>query len=102
VPSVVKRLGPLTSDLDAAYLHLPKRSRATAGVSIDFDEFIDVYFWDTDFLMDVGVLDHLSPEAKQQFGFSGEVFGATHGLAPHPDELVLKRWEEGKVDESEG
>ena len=102
VPSVVKRLQLRTSDQDAAYLHLPKRARGTARVSIDFDEFIDVYFWDTDFLMDVGVLDHLIPEAKQQLGFSGEVFGATHGLAPHPDELVLKRWEEGKADESEG
>jgi hypothetical protein len=50
--------------------------------------------------MDVGVLDHLTPEAKPQLGLSGEAFGVTHGLAPHPDELVLKRWQEGGSDDA--
>jgi hypothetical protein len=102
VPSVVKRLRTLASDQDTAYLHLPKRSRGTAGVWIGFDEFIDVYFWDTDFLMDVGLLDHLAPEAKQQLGLSGEVFGVTHALAPHSDELILKPWQEGGTGEARG
>jgi hypothetical protein len=102
VPSVVKRLRPLTSDQDAAYLHLPKRARGTARVSIDFDEFIDVYFWDTDFLMEAEIFSGLTPEAKRQLGFSGEVFGVTHGFIPHPDELVLERWKEGKADQAEG
>jgi hypothetical protein len=91
VPSLVTRLRTLAGEQDTAYLHLPQRSRRMAGVWVDFDELIDVYFWDTDFLMDVGVLDHLTPEAKPQLGLSGEVFGVTHALAPHPDELVLKR-----------
>src|ERR687891_1504290 len=52
MPSVVQRLRTLTSDQDTAYLHLPTRSRGTAGVWIDFDEFIEVNFWDTDFLTD--------------------------------------------------
>jgi hypothetical protein len=101
VPSVVTRLRTLASDQDPVYLHLPKRSRGTAGVWIDFDEFIDVYFWDTDFLTNTKTFSDLSPEAKRQLGFSGEVFGVTQGLAPHPDELVFKRWQEGDIDEAE-
>jgi hypothetical protein len=102
VPSVVKRLRTLASDQDTPYVYLPKRSRGTAGVWIDFDKFIDVYCWDTDFLMGVGLLDHLPPDAKQQLRFRGEVFGVTHGLAPHPDELLLKRWQEGGTDKTKG
>jgi hypothetical protein len=102
VPSVVTRLRTLASDQDTTYLHLLKRSRGTAGVWIDFDAFITMYFWDTDFLMDAGVFGHLTPDAKQQLGFSGEVFGVTHALTPHPDELILKRWQEGGTDTTEG
>jgi hypothetical protein len=102
VPSVVNCLRTLASDQDTAYLHLPKRSRGTAGMWIGFDEFIEVYFWDTDFLMDSGLLDRLAPEAKQQLRFSGEVFGVTHALAPHPDELILKPWQGGGTGEAKG
>ena len=102
VPSVVTRLRALTSDQDVVYLHLPKRSRGTAGVWIDFDEFVDVYFWDTDFLTDAGLLDHLAPEAKQQLGLSREVFGVIHALAPHPDELILKPWQGDGTGEAKG
>jgi hypothetical protein len=102
VPSVVDRLRTLASDQDTAYLHLPKRSRGTAGMWIGFDEFIDVYFWDTDFLTNAEMFSHFTPEDKQQLGFSGEAFGVTHGLAPHPDELVLKRWGAGGTDEAKG
>ena len=102
VPSVVTRLRALARDQDTVYLHLPTRSKGTAGVWMDFDEFIDVYLWDTDFLMDVGLVDHLAPEAKQQLGLSTEVFGVTHALTPHPDELILKRGQEGGPDGTEG
>lgn len=100
VPSVVARLRTLASDQDMTYLHLPRRSRGMAGVSLDFDEFIDVYFWDTDFLTDAGLYDNLTAEAKQHLGVSGEVFGVTHALAPHPDELILKRWQESGTDKT--
>jgi hypothetical protein len=100
VPSVVERLRTLASDQDTAYLHLPQRSGGPASVWMDFDAFIEVYFWDTDFLMDVRLLDHLAPEAKQQLGLSSEVFGLTHALAPHPDELVLKQWRGGGTGEA--
>jgi hypothetical protein len=102
VPSVVTRLRSLASDQDTAYLHLPKRSRGTTRVWIGFDEFVDVYFWDTDFLLEVGLLDHLAPEGKQQLGLSGEVFGVTHALAPHPDELIFKPWQGGGTDNTQG
>jgi hypothetical protein len=69
VPSVVKRLRTLANEQDTAYLHLPQRSRGTAGLWLGFDEFIEVYFWDADFLTDAGTFAELSPEAKQQLGF---------------------------------
>jgi hypothetical protein len=95
VPSVVQRLRALANEQDAAYLHLLKRPRDTAGLWIGFDEFIDVYFWDTDFLTDAGMFAELSPEAKQQLEFNREAFGVIQRLRPHPDELILKRWEVG-------
>jgi hypothetical protein len=98
VPSVVKRLRSLANEQDTAYLHLPNRPRGTAGVWMGFDEFIEVYFWDTDFLTDAGTIADLTPEAKPQLGFSREAFGVTHGLMPHPDELRLKPWQEGGTD----
>jgi hypothetical protein len=61
-----------------------------------------MYFWDTDFLTDSGLSDHLALEAKQQLGFSGEVFGVTHGLAPHPAELIFKPWQGGGSGEAKG
>jgi hypothetical protein len=102
VPSIVTRLRTLASNQDTAYLHLPQQSRGTAGVWIDFDEFIEVYFWDTDFLTDVGLFDNLTAEAKEYLGVSGEVFGVTHALTPHPDELILKRWQGSGTGEAKG
>jgi hypothetical protein len=95
VPSVVKRLRTLANDQDTSYLRLPSRSTRTGGVAIDVGQFIDMYFWDTDFLMDAQMFSDLTPEAKQQLGFNEEVFGVTQGFALHPDELVLKRWQAG-------
>jgi hypothetical protein len=93
-PSVVKRLRTLATDQDTSYLRLPSWSTRTGGVAIDFGQFIDAYFWDTDFLTDAQMFSDFTPEAKEQLGFNEEVFGVIQGIAPHPDELVLKRWEE--------
>ena len=87
---------------DAPVQSVVTRLRALAGIWIDFDEYIDAYFWDTDFLMDVGVLGQLTPDTKSPLGFSGEVFGVTQGLPPHPEERVLKRWREGGSGKTEG
>jgi hypothetical protein len=80
VPSVVKRLRTLASDQDTPYVYLPKRSRGTVGVWIDFDKVIDVYFWDTDFL---------PPDAKQQFRFRGGIWGDSW-TCPAPGRAYLK------------
>ena len=73
-----------------------------AGVWVDFDEYIDTYFWDTDFLLDAGVFGQLTPDAKSSLGLSREAFGVTQGLPPHPEELVLKQWQEGMTDTTRG
>jgi hypothetical protein len=102
VPSVVKRLRTLVTEQDTPYVRLGSRSTGTAGVAIDFDQFIDVYLWDTDFLTDSQMFSDLTPEAKRQLGFSGEVFGVIHRLTPHPDELVMRQWQEGRANAAEG
>jgi hypothetical protein len=43
------------------------------------------------------IWSRLSAEAKQHLGLSDALFGVVHGLAPHPDELVLQRVEDGEV-----
>src|SRR5262245_52615846 len=64
VASVVTRLGALACDQDTAYLHLLTRVHSTAGVWIDFDAYIDAYFWDADVLLDAGVFGQLTLDAK--------------------------------------
>jgi hypothetical protein len=94
LPALVAQLTTLATAHDALYLSLPTRSQGVEGLHIDFDALIDTYFWDTDFLMDAESFARLSAEAKTSLGFSPSVFGVTQGLAPHPEELVLRRAEE--------
>jgi hypothetical protein len=70
------------------------QAKDTAGFHIDFDALVDLYFWDTYFLMDAELFARLSPDEKASLGFSPSAFGVVQGLAPHPDELVLRRAEE--------
>jgi hypothetical protein len=94
LPALVAQLTTLAMAHDALYLSLPTRAKGVEGFHIDFDALIDTYFWDTDFLMDAESFARLSAEAKTNLGFSPNVFGVTQGLAPHPEELVLRRAEE--------
>ena len=94
LPSLVAQLQTLATAHDALYLSLPIRAQGVEGFHIDFDALIDTYFWDTDFLMDAESFARLSAEVKTNLGFSPSVFGVTQGLAPHPEELVLRRAEE--------
>jgi hypothetical protein len=94
LPALVAQLTTLATAHDALYLSLPPRAQGVEGFYIDFDALIDTYFWDTDFLLDAERFARLSAEAKTQLGFSPSVFGVTQGLAPHPEELVLRRAEE--------
>jgi hypothetical protein len=102
LPSLVELLTTLATAQDALYLSLPSPAKGVAGFSIDFDALVDMYFWDTDFLLDAELFAQLTPEAKASLGFSPSAFGVTQGLAPHPDELVLRRSEElGLTSEGE-
>ncbi len=56
--------------------------------SIDFNELIDYFFWDIDFLNDH--ISELPMEAREQLGVSPETFGLSMGMKPHPEELALK------------
>jgi hypothetical protein len=94
LPLLVNLLTTLATAQDTLYLTLPTRSKGGAGFSIDFDALVDMYFWDTDFLLDAEHFAQLDPDAKASLGFSPSAFGVTQGLAPHPDELVLRRTEE--------
>ena len=94
LPLLVNLLTALATAQDALYLMLPARSKGDAGFSIDFDALVDMYFWDTDFLLDAEQFARLSPTEKAHLGLSPSVFGVVQGLAPHPDELVLRRAEE--------
>ena len=96
LPPLVNLLTALATAQDALYLTLPTRSKDDADFHIDFDALVDMYFWDTDFLLDAEHFAQLSPDAKANLGFSPSVFGVIQGLAPHPDELVLRRVKEGE------
>jgi hypothetical protein len=99
---LVNLLTALATAQDALYLTLPARSTDDASFHIDFDALVDMYFWDTDFLLDAELFARLSPDEKARLGFSPSVFGVIQGLPPHPDELVLRRAEEGEpTSESE-
>jgi hypothetical protein len=97
LPCLMERLRTLAVAQDRAYLSLPAASQDHTSFYIDCEVFIERYFWDTDVLMVAEILSRLSAEAKQHLGLSDALFGVVHGLAPHPDELVLQRVEDGEV-----
>jgi hypothetical protein len=102
LPLLVNLLTTLATAQDALYLTLPPRGQGVVGFSIDFDALVDMYFWDTDFLLEAEHFARLSPDEKASLGFSPSTFGVTQGLTPHPDELVLRRSAEfGSTRESE-
>jgi hypothetical protein len=97
LPCLMECLHTLAVAQDRAYLSLPATSRATMGFHIDWEVFIERYFWDTDVLMVAEIWSRLSAEAKQHLGLRDALCGVIHGLAPHPDEVVLQRVEDGEV-----
>jgi hypothetical protein len=68
---------------------------------IDFDLVVDLYFWDTDFLLDSTSLAGLGPEGRESMGVSDEVFGIAHRLSPHPEELKIIPWHGPEWDEED-
>ena len=101
-PQVIAALKTSQAAQDAAYLAFPRDRHGREGVSIDFEAFIDTYFWDTDFLLDASTYEQLGAPVKQQLGFRADLFGVVSGLLPHPAELVLKTVEEVEATGPEG
>jgi hypothetical protein len=55
-----------------------------------FDEMIDLFFYDTDFLFDSEDMLKLGLEGRNEIAVNKETFAITQGLAPHPEELKIK------------
>jgi hypothetical protein len=101
-PQVIAALKASQVAQDAAYLAFPRDRHGREGVSIDFEAFVDTYFWDTDFLLEASTYEQLGASVKQQLGFRADVFGVLSGLLPHPAELVLQTIEEAEAPGPEG
>lgn len=65
---------------------------------LDFDEIIELYLWDTDFLIEENIFLKLNEEGKRALGANEELFGIVTGLKPHSSELVIKLYDDGKFD----
>ena len=70
----------------------PRRVGSVLLGEIDFDVVADIYFWDTDFLIDAKAFNTMDAEAKRQMEFSEGVFGAVNRLKPHPADLEMALW----------
>ncbi len=55
---------------------------------IDFDEIVELYFFDIDFLTSPEVMLNLPSWFKETY--NPEAFALSQGLLPHPEELALK------------
>lgn len=93
-PFLVEQLHMAGDAQEEAYLSLPRTSKRLDGFHIDFDELVEQYFWDTDFLLSAETFSQLDAEAKKRLAFSNGLFGVIHGLPPHPEELILRKSEE--------
>jgi hypothetical protein len=63
---------------------------------VDFHDFIDCYFWDTDFLADPDGMINMGHESRQSMGLNQEAYAVIQRWTPHPEELALT-----KVDSEE-
>jgi hypothetical protein len=55
-----------------------------------FDEMVDIYFYDIDFLINPDDTFQLGIEGRKSMDISEATFAISQGLAPHPEELELK------------
>ncbi len=63
---------------------------------VDFHDFIDCYFWDTDFLADPNAIINMGEKGRQSMAFNKEAYAVIQRWGPHPEELALT-----KVDSEE-
>jgi hypothetical protein len=80
---------------DAVAISLTKKARREASFVdpfyieyIDFEDVVDHFFFDIDFLTPAEVMLNMPPEVKQSF--NPEAIAISQGMMPHPEELVLK------------
>ena len=66
---------------------------------IGFHEIIDLFFWDTDFLLSPDDLVDIGKFNRDQLGLSKETFGVVQRMVPHPEELKLVRLSKQEVKE---
>ena len=88
VPEVNRELAPLAG-ADDGYLKVRRRGRRTPQVQIDFDGFIDQFFWDTDFLLATTVYEGLDPEGKQKLRNQPGTFRRHSGPGTPPRRVAL-------------
>jgi hypothetical protein len=72
-----------------------KKKASLAGTfyieEILFDDLIDIYFYDTDFLFNADTVVNLGFDNRKALGLNDETFGISQGLAPHPEELKIRK-----------
>ncbi len=68
---------------------------------INFDDLIDIYFFDIDFLLDTKTVTGLGLDGRKMLGIRDEAFGISHGLTPHSEELALIADEYERYDPAE-
>jgi hypothetical protein len=79
--------------MEASSINEKKRASKVGGYyieEINFDNLIDIYFYDIDFLINSETMRELSIEERKGLGINDETFGISQGLAPHPEELAVK------------
>jgi hypothetical protein len=59
-------------------------------LAIEFDAIVDIFFWDTDFLLSEEDIVGLGMERREELAINPEIFGITQRLKPHPEELQLR------------
>ena len=64
---------------------------------IRFNDIVDIYFFDTDFLSDSKTMLELGMDARKDMSLSNESFAISQGLAPHPEELKIKMYKKEKA-----
>lgn len=66
---------------------------------LDFEQLVDIYFFDTDFLFDQETINGLSVEQKDEMAISPVVFSIANNLTPHADELKISETDELEAEE---
>jgi len=65
---------------------------------IDFGLIVDLYFWDTDFLIPAEVVVGMGERGRKTMRLNDELYGIAQGWLPHPEELRLEHVKDPKWD----